>query len=454
MFIPDFQIRIDFLTNIRNGLIEKKEYIKAAYCLESNLSSDRFEIEFTRTVLQIDNFIAWLAEGDLPFPSIDVDFEKGIDLRKTHLPIGKVLVFGASNFPLAYSTIGGDVVSAFAAGCPVVFKAHPYHLETGKRVAEIIISAIKAVDLPNDWFVFEDGPISKAEEWILNPNIKAIGFTGSKEIGLHIQSLAQQRKSPIPVFAEMGSLNPIFIDANQENAKSWAQQIAQAVSSNAGQFCTKPGLLFILENENTCLFLSELNHVIENASSHAFLHPNLKNRFLNSLQEIELLNQSDFERVSQDLPLIKIIEFKDFKNQTKLLEECFGPFSIVVKCKVNADFIEATELIEGQLSAAVFCPDLTKYEELIDALKFKVGRVIHNQVTTGVQVLPSMHHGGPFPATNESRFSAVGIDSVLRFLVPVCYQNFPESLLPKELWNKNYTNKLRRINGNLSIKDI
>ena len=374
-------------------------------------------------------------------------------------PIGPIVVFGASNFPLAYSTAGGDTASALAAGCPVILKSHPMHAGTGELVSSAIIRAAKKTNMPNGVFSnLNSRGIEVGVKLVKDPNIKAVGFTGSLKGGRAIYDLASQRSHPIPVFAEMGSVNPVLIFPKklEKEYAELAKQYAKSITVGSGQFCTNPGIIISFESDNFNLFIKKLVEEIEQISPSCMLHPTIYDSYNLGLQKIKQNKNvseltAEVEENDKNFPkhVISSVNADKFIEDKSLQHEVFGPCSLIVTCRDDKEMYKVVESLEGQLTATVLAENNDTFltQEIIDALEIKVGRIIFNGVPTGVEVCESMTHGGPYPASTDSRFTAVGINSIKRWLRPVSYQDFPQSLLPDELKNENPLNVKRNING-------
>ena len=374
-------------------------------------------------------------------------------------PIGPIVVFGASNFPLAYSTAGGDTASALAAGCPVILKSHPMHAGTGELVSSAIIRAAKKTNMPNGVFSnLNSRGIEVGVKLVKDPNIKAVGFTGSLKGGRAIYDLASQRSHPIPVFAEMGSVNPVLIFPKklEKEYAELAKQYAKSITVGSGQFCTNPGIIISFESDNFNLFIKKLVEEIEQISPSCMLHPTIYDSYNLGLQKIKQNKNvseltAEVEENDKNFPkhVISSVNADKFIEDKSLQHEVFGPCSLIITCRDDKEMYKVVESLEGQLTATVLAENNDTFltQEIIDALEIKVGRIIFNGVPTGVEVCESMTHGGPYPASTDSRFTAVGINSIKRWLRPVSYQDFPQSLLPDELKNENPLNVKRNING-------
>ena len=453
--------RGQFLRRIADLLQLQKDNLELIYCAESGLSTERFESELLRTVRQLCNFAELSESGAWRNVSIDTSDPNLLppkpDLRKMSIPIGPVVVFGASNFPLAYSTIGGDAAAALAVGCPVIIKAHPLHAATSDFVAALVVQAAEESGMPDGVFshLHAQG-FRVGTELVQHPFVKAVGFTGSHAGGRALFDLANNRKEPIPVFAEMGSVNPVFILPQflQHEKEKSAEMLANSMISGLGQFCTNPGLIFVIDNEETDGFLNLLSSKFLSKTSTTMLHSSIKDRFDQGKLQMQIqgaeIHQS-FSDTSDNFArqALGIICAKQFILYPKFQEEVFGPFTLIVRCADVYEFDSCIDVLNGQLSATILgsTEEIILNNHLVIKLQNKVGRIIFNGVPTGVDISPSMQHGGPYPASTDGRFGAVGIDSAQRFVRPVAYQDCPEYLLPAPLKNANVLNMPRRVNG-------
>ena len=441
--------RAAFLDKIAEEIEDLGQELLDTYCAESGLPQSRAEGERGRTVFQLRSFAALLREGNWPETSIDLAQPDRqplpkVDLRKTSIPLGPVAVFGSSNFPLAYSTAGGDTASALAAGCSVVVKSHPMHAGTGELVAGAIIRAAQAKGMPNGVFSnLNSKGIDIGVQLVQHPIIKAVGFTGSICGGRALFDLGNARPEPIPVFAEMGSINPVVIcpGALRSKAEFWAKSYADSIVLGAGQFCTNPGLLLAVESEGLDRFSKELSAELSQAPSLCMLHPDIHSAFerlkkdVSTQAGVTMASTVQETRENYAGQALAEVSGAQFLLNPKLHQEVFGPFSLLVRCKDEQELLQIIEGLEGQLTGTVLAEpdDYPQLEVLIDTLQQRVGRLIFNGVPTGVEVCPSMQHGGPYPASTDARFTAVGLHSILRWIRPIAFQNFPAELLPKEL---------------------
>jgi 2,5-dioxopentanoate dehydrogenase len=371
------------------------------------------------------------------------------DIRKMSVAIGPVVVFGAANFPLAYSTAGGDTASALAAGCPVIVKAHPAHAETSELVAGAIRVAMEKTGMPQGVFQHLHGAgFEVGQALVKHPFTKAVGFTGSFAGGKALFDLANQRPEPIPVFAEMSSENPVILlpESLHKSAEKTAAMLAASITLGVGQFCTNPGLIYAIEGEGLKKFTEELTAQIKKTVPGTMLHAGIADNYSKKLNRalaqkgVRVEGESDQKgNISEGRPVVASVPAEEFIQNPALAEEVFGPFSLIVRCKSADELHAVVNRTHGQLTVSVIgeAAEAAKYSGLLNMLIEKAGRLIMNGVPTGVEVCPSMQHGGPFPATTDSRFTAVGTDAIKRFSRPVAFQNFPDALLPDELKENN-----------------
>lgn len=456
-----------FLNTIADEIEALGDILIAAYCAETGLPEGRAKGERGRTMGQLRSFANLVQEGSWVKATIDTAIPERqplpkVDIRKMMAPLGPVVVFGASNFPLAYSTAGGDTASALAAGCPVVVKSHPMHAATGELVAQAIINAAKKTNMPDGVFSnLNSSGIEVGKQLVNHPLTKAVGFTGSINGGRALFDMAANRKEPIPVFAEMGSVNPVIIlpKALHSKGEDWAKTYAGSITLGTGQFCTNPGLLFALNDENLKSFTKVLSEELLKIDPSCMLHPAIESNYsrnkavmlkqdgLSVLANFEAATKPNFAKQT----VVKVSGEKFIKNPD-LHQEVFGPFSMIVSCKDEEELIKAIESMEGQLTGTIISEDgeIDSSSVLVSTLQSKVGRLIFNGVPTGVEVCPSMQHGGPYPASTDSRFTAVGIHAIDRWVRPISFQNWPNHLLPDALNNENTLQIERLVNGKLT----
>jgi 2,5-dioxopentanoate dehydrogenase len=438
---------------------------------ETNLPEARLVGERARTCNQLKQFVDLLREGSWVDAKIDTAIPDRAplpkpDIRKMFVPLGPVVVFGASNFPFAFSTAGVDTASALAAGCPVVLKAHPAHPKTSSLVAEAIAKAIKSSSMHEHVFQhvhatsFESG-----KALVQHPETKAVGFTGSFTGGKALLDYAQQRVEPIPVFSEMGSINPVILlpSTVKNNSDKLAEQYATSITQSVGQFCTNPGLMLGVSNLDLQKFSKSLGDKIQQVAPANMLHPGISKAFYSKRQhavsqkEVSVVAQSTTEEpANAGVPTLATVNAKQFQQNPVLQEEVFGPYSLLVQADSIDELKAAIAKIPGQLTCTIIADeqDLINHSDVIDLVMERAGRVIINGVPTGVEVCPSMHHGGPYPSTTDSRFTSVGTDAIKRWVRPVSFQNFPDSLLPDELKNSNPLSLRRLVNGKSSTEKV
>ena len=445
------------------------ELIKTAM-RETNLPEARMRGERARTIFQLNSYAAACEQGTWLEARIDTaDAAKTPpkpDIRKMLVPLGPVVVFGASNFPFAYSTAGGDTACAFAAGCPVIIKAHPAHAETSETVANAILKAAEKCNMPDGIFAHvHGGSVEVGKALVTHAHTKAVGFTGSYLGGKQLFDWGNQRKEPIPVFAEMGSVNPVFLlpEKLEQSSTDIAKMYAGSITLGVGQFCTNPGLIIGIESEALENFITILSQEIKKVQPATMLHPGIAKAYAEKKQKA--LSQQDVTTVAvsetaaienQGTPAIASASGQAFLNNTVLHQEVFGPYSIVIRCKDKDEMIKVAKNLEGQLTATLMATENDMYDndELTEAVKNICGRFILNSVPTGVEVCLSIQHGGPFPATTDSRFTSVGADGIKRFARPIAFQNWTNDLLPVELKNENPSGIWRTINDELTRSSL
>ncbi|MFL5811128.1 MAG: aldehyde dehydrogenase (NADP(+)) [Flavisolibacter sp.] len=437
--------RADFLRQIAVELESVSSELIDTAGRETNLEEARLKVEFKRTLFQLTSYAEACEEGKWLEIRISPQPSSPVDLRKMLVPLGPVVVFGASNFPFAYSTAGGDTACALAAGCSVVIKAHPAHAGTSEVAATAVRNAAKKLELPEDIFMHLHGAsFETGKALVQHPLTKAVGFTGSFEGGKALFNMANQRAIPIPVFAEMGSVNPVFILPGKlkEDTTAIASMYATSITQSAGQFCTNPGLLVGIDNDALKEFEKQLGEKITKVKPTKMLHEGISKNFREKRQKVlaeETVNVAAVTEYTpeenESIPTLAEVSAKMFLQNPLLHKEVFGPFSLLVKCNDAKEMLQVALAIEGQLTCTLIASveEVKSNEDLVEALQDKCGRFILNGVPTGVEVSIAMHHGGPYPATTDSRFTAVGADGIRRFARPVCFQNWDEELLPPEL---------------------
>lgn len=455
-----------FLNTIAEKIEAAGEQIVNTAMTETGLAQPRLQGELARTVNQLKLFARVAAEGDhlgarvehaspnrkpLPRP----------DLRQLKLPLGPVGIFGASNFPLAFSVAGGDTASALAAGCPVVFKAHNAHPGTSQLVARAVTSAVAAHDLPGGVFSLIYGPGAEVGQALAkDERIKAIGFTGSRRGGLAILKTANSRPEPIPVYAEMSSVNPVFVfDSAAKNAQDLAQGFITSLNGSAGQLCTAPGLVFVPESDVGDAFTNQVRTQLTKTTGVTMLTPGICSARVEG--EKKLSSIFGVQQIGQGIPgaaehspapAVYSTDAETFTNTPELSAEIFGAVCLVVRYRDVDQLSSAVRSLEGQLTTTLHLDpeaddDLETVRRLLPELEQKAGRILVNAWPTGVDVGDAIVHGGPFPATSDGRSTSVGTLAIDRFLRPVAYQNLPESLLPEALQEDNPWLLARRVDG-------
>ncbi len=468
----DFISRALFLEAIaENIFLIGDELLERAH-VETGLPIARLTGERVRTMNQLKLFASLLREGSWADAVIDTAVPNRnplprADLRRMLQPVGPVVVFGASNFPFAFSTAGGDTASALAAGCSVIVKAHTSHLGTNELIATAVQLAAKQTGMPDGVFscLIGEGSVL-GQRLTTDAVIKAIGFTGSYRAGMAIFNAAtQNRKAPIPVYAEMSSINPVVLLPGilLEHAKSTAATLSASITLGVGQFCTNPGLIFLIRSSASDGFINELVSIMSTSLPGVMLNQNICKSYYSSLRKIgqtkkltTLLEASNAENNFKGSPALYLVNGADFIQQSELQEEIFGPCSLIVLCDDLKELESALDALEGQLTGSIFGieAELKTYFSVADILQQKVGRLIFNAVPTGVEVCDAMVHGGPFPATTDSRTTSVGTEAIRRFVRPICYQDCPSDMLPLYLQNANEAFIMRKVNGVLTRDPI
>jgi len=445
--------KAEFLDEIAKQIMADVDNIIAIAHQETGLPFARLQGETARTCNQLKMFASYLraptdaryadkANPDrMPLPKADS--------RLGYLPLGAVAVFGASNFPLAFSTAGGDTASALAAGCPVVVKGHPAHPATSELVTKAIARAINACNMPTGVFnLVQASQANGATALVRHPDIKAVGFTGSLKVGRILADICATRPLPIPFYGELGSINPQFIlpTLMAESAESLARSQVLSMMMGHGQFCTSPGLIVVLKDAALKRYLASFSDEMAAQDAAPMLTPAIAATYQKTTQAlmvikgVNVLAQGKAATASHHTrPLALTVSVSDYLANQALQTEVFGPFAILVQCETIEEIDYLVHMLDGQLTASIHGleKDLKDYSQLIDNLSYKVGRLIFNQMPTGVEVCYSMNHGGPYPASTDVRSTSVGIEAMKRFVRPICYQNMPLSQLPRDLRPEN-----------------
>lgn len=452
--LMSFQYRVDFLKAIAIAVRSHSDELTHWYCLETGLPLSRAKVELERSCFQFEAYADAIANG-FAF-SIRIDPSSGPgkpDLRKMNVPLGPVVVFGASNFPFAYSTLGGDVASALAAGCPVIVKAHPMHPHTSELSARILLSVARQMGLPEGVFSHLQAIDYKVgEQLVLHPQVKAVGFTGSIQGGTALVHLANSRVVPIPVYAEMGSSNPMVFTttALTNRSESIAKEVAASISLSAGQFCTSPGLLFMVDSDAANEFLESLSTKLKQTEPQVMLHPGIFKQYerqsSDRLEGAEIL-VNGLRSGNKIQPSLVRISGKRLLREPGRADEVFGSFATAIVCENDLELITCLDALSGQLTASLYIEPNEIGAVLLSAVQRFAGRIILNGVPTGVAVSAAMQHGGPFPSSSVPSSTAVGADAIQRFMRPICFQNVTDDLLPNPLKNANPDRVLRFVNG-------
>jgi 2,5-dioxopentanoate dehydrogenase len=455
--------RAEFLEAIANEILALGDALIDRCTAETGLPVARITGERGRTTGQLNLFAQMLREGSWVQASIDLaqptrEPLPKPDIRSMQLAIGPVAVFGASNFPLAFSVAGGDTVSALAAGCPVVVKAHPAHPGTCELIATAIVAAAQKTNMPEGVFSMIHGGAAIGVGLVNHPSIKAVGFTGSYTVGKILFDAAAKREEPIPVYSEMGSVNPVFIlpEALEKNGDSIAQGYTNAVNMGVGQFCTNPGMLLIEKAPQSEPFLNLVKAAFEATTGGTMLTEGIQNAYNKGVDLLKTVKESvvlaegkPSETYTGVAPVVFKVAAKDLNVNHALSEEVFGPTSVIVEANSKTELIEVAQKLKGHLTATLWGTpkDLIDNQDLIKILEQKVGRVIINGFPTGVEVCHSMVHGGPFPSTTNAASTSVGTNAIYRFTRAVCYQGFTDEILPDELKQSNPLKIFRKIDG-------
>lgn len=460
--------RAHFLEKIADEIVALGDDLIRRAHVETGLPEARLVGERARTAGQLRLFAQIAREGSW----VDARIDHALpgrqpapkpDLRRMLIPIGPVVVFGSSNFPLAFSVAGGDTASALATGNPVIVKAHSGHPGTSELVATAITRAVEASQLPAGVFSMVHGAGKViGMHLVRHPLVRAVGFTGSCAAGRALFDAASARPEPIPVFAEMSSLNPVFVlpQALRERAAGIAEGLRGSMTLGVGQFCTKPGLVFGVQSPAFEQFQQTLARGLEAVAPATMLHAGICGSYQEGLKRASGLSEVEVLARSQAAPdpaktqaqaVVVRTDLRNFQKHPELAEEVFGPFAVLITAQTLAELEEVAQGLEGQLTATVHGTpeDLAGARRLLGILERKAGRLVINGFPTGVEVCPSMNHGGPYPATTDVRFTSVGTAALYRFVRPVCYQDFPETLLPQQLLDANPLGLHRTVDGKL-----
>jgi alpha-ketoglutaric semialdehyde dehydrogenase len=458
--------RAAFLRALAQALEDQGDALLERAEVETALPRPRLLGERGRTVGQARLFADLVEEGSWVDARIDParPDRKPLprpDVRRMLVPLGPVAVFGASNFPLAFSVAGGDTVSALAAGCPVVVKAHPAHPGTSEMAARAVLAAGAATGMPDGVLSLVHGPSpAVGQALVTHPAIQAVAFTGSFRGGKALYDAAAGREQPIPVFAEMGSANPVFVlpDALATRGDDIARALAASVTLGCGQFCTSPGLTFVAASDHTETFLERLGAALAETPAGTMVHAGIKAAYDGELAAVSGLSGvrvgargsgSGPHPTTEARAALLVADLDAWVRHERLGREIYGPVTLAVTCGRADDLLAAARRLQGHLTATVHATerDLAAHGALLGVLARRVGRVVVNGVPTGVEVTHAMHHGGPWPAATDPRATSVGSAAIFRFARPVCFQDVPDTMLPEELRNRNPRGIWRLLDG-------
>ncbi len=454
--------RATFLETIASEIEALGDVLIERAMAESGLPRARLEGERGRTCGQLRLFAGVVRSGEW----LDVRIDPSLpdrqplpraDLRQRHIAVGPVAVFGASNFPLAFSVAGGDTASALAAGCPVIVKAHSAHPGTSELVGQAVQKAVSRCQLPEGVFslLFGSGR-EVGQALVADPNIQAVGFTGSRAGGMALMATAQTRPQPIPVYAEMSSINPVFIlpEALSARAKALGEGFVGSLNMGAGQFCTNPGLVIAIKGDGLKTFIEAASVAVNESAAQTMLTPGIHQAYEEGLAQLrvnarEIACGRPGEKGYQCQTALYTTPAVDFLSSAALQKEVFGAASLIIECSDEKEMQQVAQHLEGQLTATLQMDeeDMELARTLLTTLEQKVGRILVNGWPTGVEVCHAMVHGGPFPATSDTRTTSVGSAAIHRFLRPVCYQDMPMALLPDALKDGNPLKITRLVDG-------
>lgn len=463
----DDEARARLLRGAAEGLETAGDAIVATADRETALGEKRLRSELTRTCFQLRLFADVVAEGSYVEAIIDHPDDNWVpgprpDLRRVLVPRGPVAVFGASNFPLAFSVAGGDTASALAAGCPVIVKAHPAHPGTSELVGRALVDATAAAGLPAGTFALLHARSPEpARALVTHPRLAAVGFTGSPAAGRALFDAAAARPEPIPVYAEMGSINPVVVTAAalRERGGAIAEAYTNSLLLGAGQFCTKPGIVLAPDDDGGRGFVDAAAERVRTATPGPLLSPTVRDGLRDrvghttALGDVEVVAQGQApEGLGHHSLLLATSAPALVRHADELLAEHFGPVGVVARYNGEDDLLRAVERLPGSLAVALHLTDAetAARADLVRALTSRCGRLVFNGWPTGVAVTHAMHHGGPYPATTDASHTSVGTTAVRRFLRPVCYQGAPEPLLPPALRDDNPRGIWRLVDGHLT----
>ncbi|GAA1549741.1 aldehyde dehydrogenase (NADP(+)) [Kribbella hippodromi] len=452
-------VRSGWIRAVADALDAAKGELVPIAMRESSLPEARLTGEVARSTGQLRMFADALEEGSLLEVTIDTADAQAKpvprpDLRRVLVPLGPVLVFAASNFPFAFSVCGGDTASALAAGCPVIVKAHPGHPELSVRTAAVMIDALKQAGAPDGTFGLITG-FDVGVTALKDPRITAAGFTGSVPAGKALHEIAVTRPEPIPFYGELGSLNPVFVTqaAIDARGKDIATGYVGSFTLGVGQFCTKPGLLFVPSGHG---LQDQLVEAVGGIAQAPMLNDRIESGFTSGLDRLEKVEGVRVWSTGAGATLLQTTVSELLARRDEILEECFGPVSIVVEYNDRDELLQAVEAFDGNLTATLHAEDSDAdlARELLPSLTARAGRVLWNGWPTGVAVSWAQHHGGPFPSTVGSIHTSVGVTAARRFQRPVAYQDAPDAVLPDVLKDSNPAGITRRVNGTVTTAEV
>lgn len=457
--------RGEFLEACANEIMALGDELLDRLKAETGYPQGRVEGERARTCNQLKLFASTIQHGEYLDARIDTALPDRQplprpDIRLYKQAIGPVVVFGASNFPMAFSTAGGDTASALAAGCPVIVKGHNSHAGSAELVAQALQKAVEACQLPAGTFSYVTGPGKEVGAALVKADqVKAVGFTGSHAGGMALYQLASERKNPIPVFAEMGSINPVIVlpEALKKSAQSIAEGFVGSLTLGVGQFCVNPGLVLGIDGPELDQFIEVTGQGLGNVDAGVMLNQGISEAYQSGGEAMS--SQPGVTSVAKGKPKAEggfcgqaelfTVSGADFIKNPELQAENFGPSSLVIKCQNKDELNQVVSHLGGQLTGTLQATEteLQEYADLLTLLQDKVGRLVFNNYPTGVEVCDAMMHGGPSPASTDSRFTSVGTKAIDRFVRPICFQNYPQALLPAALQDQNPWGISRWING-------
>jgi alpha-ketoglutaric semialdehyde dehydrogenase len=456
--------RARFLETIGDRIMALGDELLERANAESGLPIARLTGERARTVNQLRLFADELRKGGWQGVRIDpaLPDRKPLprpDLRQRKIPLGPVVVFGASNFPLAFSVAGGDTASALAAGCPVIVKGHSAHPGTGELVAQAVTAAVAECGLhPGVFSLLNGNSRALGAALVADSRIKAVGFTGSRAGGVALMKIAAARREPIPVYAEMSSVNPVLLlpGALAARAEALGKEFVASLTLGSGQFCTNPGLVFALEGPHVETFIASASAALSASAPQVMLTPGIFDAYQKGVERLAanrnvktIARGAETSAVNSCRGALFSVAASTLPANPEVMEEVFGASSVIVRCANEAELLDVLDKIEGQLTATLHVTeeDHALAQKLIPTLERKVGRLIANGWPTGVEVSHAMVHGGPYPSTSDGRSTSVGTLAIERFLRPVCYQDLPDALLPDVLKRGNQSSLPHRLDG-------